>query len=210
MKIKFFITISGLFIALFLQAHVWALSEKGGPGEAREVFLEEIPDWQARLELARLLSYTKRYDESIAQYRKLISEKPDLTTARIELARVLFWKGETGEAEKMLDSMPWDALSPEARIDMADIYVVRKEYDTAVKIYTDHLQADPKDHPVRLKLAQVLSWQEKYKPSLEQYELILRHNPEDIQVRRKYAQVLIWDGQFDKAIAQLEQTLRDR
>ncbi len=210
MRIKSFVTTLGLVVVFSLHAQAWALSEKSAPDKALEVFLEEIPDWQARLELARLLSYTKRYSESIAQYEKLISEKPDLITARIELARVHFWMGETGEAEKILASVSWDDLSPEARIDMADIYIARKEYDTAAKIYTDHLRAQPDDHPVRFKLAQVLSWQEKYDESMTQYELILRHDQEDIQVRRKYAQVLIWAGQFDKAITQLEQTLRDR
>jgi len=55
---------------------------------------EEIPDWVARWELARVLSYAKRYDESITEYEKVLKEKPDLTEAKLEMAKVLFWKGD--------------------------------------------------------------------------------------------------------------------
>src|SRR6056297_3335954 len=74
--------------------------------DGQDVFLEEIPDWQARLELARLLSYTKRYKESVLQYKKVLNQKPDLAEVRLELARVLYWKGDLDEAEKMFSSVP--------------------------------------------------------------------------------------------------------
>lgn len=59
---------------------------------------EEIPDWIARWELAKVLSYLKRYDESIIEYKKLIKEKPDLSEAKIEMANVLVWQGKQNEA----------------------------------------------------------------------------------------------------------------
>lgn len=81
------------------------------PGPAPEV----IPDWQARLELARILSYMKRYDESIAEYEQVLKEKPDLLAAKAELARVLFWSGQTDKAFKMLRPIPLEDLDDQSR-----------------------------------------------------------------------------------------------
>jgi tetratricopeptide (TPR) repeat protein len=67
---------------------------------------EEIPDWIARWELARVLSYVKRYEESAEEYRKLLKEKSDLTEARAEMAQVLFWQGKTEEALAELERIP--------------------------------------------------------------------------------------------------------
>lgn len=187
--------------------NVFAISEEDP--EKQSGFLEEIPEWQARLELARLLGYTGRYQESVEQYRQVIQEKPDLMEARLELARVLYWKGDTLEAEEMFASVPDEDLSPKARLEMADIYVARQEYDSAVKIYQDHLHKNPGDEEVRFKLAQVLSWQGDYEASISQYRRVLQDRPQDVQVRRKYAQVLIWAERFDEAISQLEKTLED-
>ncbi len=177
--------------------------------DSQNLFLEDIPDWEARLELARLLSYTERYKESVQQYKKLLNQKPDLAEARLELARVLYWKGDLDEAEKVFSSVPEKQLSAAAKLEMADIYIARKEYEPAIEIYTDHLSSEPSDHGVRLKLAQVLSWTGDYEASAKEFRTILKERPDDIQVRRKYAQVLIWSEQFDQAITELEKTLAD-
>ncbi len=170
---------------------------------------EKIADWQARLELARVLSYVQRYPEAISQYRQVLKEKPEHQQARLELAKVLFWAGRSEEALQAFQGIPRDELSPEARIDLADIYVSQKEYERAISLYREHLQNHPEDDRVRFKLAEVLSWRQKYEEALKHYRIILEHRPEDIQVRRKLSRVLIWNGEYDRAIEQLRRTLPD-
>ncbi len=209
MNILKIITLLVLSLAIF----------RGGPDSAFAVpenipgkqpgFLEEIPDWQARLELARLLSYTERYQEAVEQYRRVIQIKPDLAEARLELARVLYWKGNVQEAEQMFASVPEKDLPAEARLELADIYLAREEYDKALDIYSDYLRIAPDNHRVRLNKARVLSWQGRYEDSLREYEIILSARPEDKQVRRQFAQVLIWAEKFEQAITELEKTIED-
>ena len=167
----------------------------------------EIPAWKARWELARLLAYTKRYDESVAQYLKILDEKPDLWEARAELANVLFWAGKKDQALKALDEIPLEKAGPEALLLKADLLAAAKRYDQAEKLYRDYLQAKPDDMAVRFKLAQMLSWAKKYAPALSEYEIILKKRPQDQQVRRHYAMVLNWSGQHEKAIKELEKSL---
>lgn len=179
------------------------------PEQTREAWQEEIPDWQARWELARLLSYQERYSESIEQYQKLLQEKPELTEVKQELARVYFWAGQLEQAEEIFQEIPQEELSQEALLDKAEIYLTREEYQKAKEIYTDYLQDKPQDHQVRFKLAQVLSWQGEYDQALEEFERLLKARPEDVQLRRKYAQVLVWAERYEQAIDQLQKTLQD-
>jgi len=168
---------------------------------------EDIPDWQARLELARVLSHVKRYDESLAEYRKVLREKPDLTAARLELARVLYWSGKPEEALQHFSKLAPADMNSEDLITMADIYAAQKDYDKAIALYTSHLEKMPANHNVRLKLAEILSWSKRHAEALAEFETILQARPDDIQVRRKYAIVLIWADRKLDAIKELQKTL---
>jgi thioredoxin-like negative regulator of GroEL len=168
---------------------------------------ETIPDWVARWELARVLSYTRQYDESIRQYQRLVTEKPDLVEARVEMARVLSWKGDRNEALRVLEQVPQGDVTGDARVLMADLLVAQKDYAKAEPLYRAHLEGRPGDHDVRLKLADMLSWQKKYDASLAEFRKILKALPDDVQVRRRYAFVLIWAGRHSEAASELKQTL---
>lgn len=170
--------------------------------------IQDIPDWLARWELARVLSYVKRYDESIGEYRKLIKEKPGLHEVRAEMATVLYWQGKKEAAIKELEEMPLQAIDNQTRILMADLYKIQKQYAKSEKIYRAYLDKAPKDDTVRLKLAEMLSWEKRYNDSLMEYEKVLKDRPDDRQVRRKYAFVLIWAGRQTDAIRELKATLK--
>lgn len=175
-----------------------ALSENG-----------EIPAWVARLELARVLSYAKRYDEAVVEYRKLLAAKPDLLEARIEMANVLAWKGDLDAMERLLEGIPHQKLDPDSKLLLAEAWVAKKEYQRAESLFRDYLRQRPENQRARLKLAEMLSWQKKYDAALKEYRTILKAHPEDLQVRRKYAFVLIWRGNFDEAAQELKKTLKD-
>lgn len=170
---------------------------------------DEIPAWRARWELARLLSYTKRYVESLQQYRKLLAEKPDLSEARAEMAKVLYWSGHKAEALKALEALSNGQITSEAKLLKADLLAGDKKYKEAIKLYREYLKVKPGDLEARFRLAQVLSWDKQYPPALKEFEAILSQKPEDMQVRRHYAFVLSWDGQFEKAAEELKRTLKD-
>ncbi len=170
---------------------------------------EDIPDWQARWELARLLSYVKRYDESLAQYRKLLQEKPNLQEARIEMASVLSWTGRVDEALALLHKIPQQGLNRNGRLALADIFIAGRDYPAAEALLWEELQASPDDDPSRLKLAEILSWSKRYDDSLKEYAILLKHQPDDQQLRRKYAYVLIWAGKREQAVDELRKSLKE-
>ena len=169
---------------------------------------DEIPDWIARLELARVLSYAKRYDEAAAEYRKLLAKKPDLHEARTELANVLAWQGNREDMRKELEKLPINRVDDKTKLMLAESYMIQKEYGRAEAIYIEYLARHADDLKIRLKLAEILSWEKKYDASLAEYEKILKVRPDDVQVRRKYSYVLIWKGNIDEAANELRKTLK--
>ena len=168
---------------------------------------EEIPAWRARWELARLLSYTKKLDQAVVQYRKLLQEKPELWEARSEMARVLSWQGRGQEALEELEKLPAGQVLEQTVLLKADLLAADKKYTEASKLYRQYLQKKPGDHAARFRLAQVLSWAKDYPASLEEYRLILKERPDDQQLRRHYAFVLSWAGQFEESAKELAKTL---
>jgi tetratricopeptide (TPR) repeat protein len=173
------------------------------PGSA-----EEVPDWMARWELARILGYAKRYDESIAEYKKLLKEKPNLTKARFEMAQFLFWSKHVPESLEVLEAVPAAQQTDESLLLMADLYRIQKSYTKAEPLYRDHLRKHPDDQATRLKFAEMLSWEKHYDESLAEYRRILSALPNDIQVRRKYGLVLMWANRSDEAAKELRRTLK--
>ncbi len=162
----------------------------------------------ARWELARVLSYAGRHEESVTEYRKLLKEKPDLPKARIELAKVLFWQKKAGEALTVLEGVDARQLDVDSVLLMADLYRDRKSYDRAAPLYREYLGKRPGDNPARLRFAEMLSWEKQYDQSLAEYRKILAALPGDVQVRRKYAMVLMWSKRYGEAAAELRRTLK--
>jgi len=179
----------------------------GRPG-APTVAGQEIPDWMARWELARVLSYAGRYEESVTEYSKLLREKPDLPKARIELAKVLFRQKKGAEALGVLEVVDVRQLDADSVLLMADLYRDRRSYERAAVLYSEYLAKRPGDTPAWLRVAEMLSWEKRYDDSLAEYRKILAALPGDAQVRRKYAMVLMWSKRYGEAATELRRTLK--
>ncbi|WP_020585648.1 tetratricopeptide repeat protein [Desulfobacter curvatus] len=169
--------------------------------------IEDIPDWKARLELAKLLTYAKRYPEAIQAYKRVLKEKPELMEAKIGMAKAYFWSGNNTQALKLLESFPPKQLDDQARLAMADLYIAMKNYADAKTIFTDYLKTHPNDHKARLKLAQLLSWMKSYDKAISHYQHLTKALPDDREIKKKYAFVLIWAGKQDQAIKELQDAL---
>lgn len=168
----------------------------------------QITDTETRLEYARVLSYLKKYDESIEEYQKILKDNPNLTAAKIELAKVYYYQGNLDKALQLINELPKKDLTPEISLMIADTLLTKKNYDEAIEIYKKLLtQLPDKKDFILLRLAEIYSWQKKYPESLSIYEELLSRHPNDIQLQRKYAMVLIWSGKQKEAAEILKRTL---
>ncbi len=173
-------------------------------------FGDPISDWQARWELAKVLSYTKAYDESIKEYRRLLADRPQLLEAKAELAAVLLWSGQATEARALAETLPPHLVDGSLRLALVDLHIARQEFDAAATLLQAHLASDSGDLAARLKLAEVLSWTKRYDASIAEFRRILEARPEDVQVRRRLANVLIWADRKTEAAEELRKSLQGR
>lgn len=168
---------------------------------------ETIPDTVARLELARVLAYAHRYDESLAEYERVLAAQPGRAELTIEYGQVLGWSGRSDAAIRVLGEVDRAALPPAAAVLLADLLLGRKDFALAADLYRQVLAGTPADGATRFKLARALAWLKRYDEALAEYRALLAAAPGDAQVRRHYAQTLGWAGRLDEAIAEWRQTL---
>ncbi len=142
-------------------------------------------------------------------YRQMLATEPGNLDAKIGLSEVLYWTGNSEAAAAMLKGVPEDKLDDKGKLMLADLFVAKKDYEPAIRIFSTYLDRKPDDWVVRLKLADVQSWTKRYPEAIASYEAILNARPHDRQVRRKYGMVLSWAGQNEKAAEQLRQSLNE-
>ncbi|MDO9632603.1 MAG: tetratricopeptide repeat protein [Humidesulfovibrio sp.] len=196
-----------LLTLLALPAPILAQAQPAPTDHAQPPARDDITDWQARLELAKLLTESGRHAEAAEQYRKVLRDKPGEAQARIGLARALFWSGKREEAATELAKTPESALTAEDRLLQAELHLAANRHDEAINALRAYLALKPADMKARLKLADVLSWRKRLDESLVEYEKVLASAPDDQQVRRRYARVLTWAGRNNDAIRELRKSL---
>ena len=169
---------------------------------------KEDLDWKTRLEYARVLSYQKKYDESLAEYEKLLQTHPDHAEIKIDMAKVYYYQHQDEKALEIFNQLDSKDLTPELDLLRGDIYLAKKDYSQAEEIYRKNLELLPeKKDEILFKIAELLSWQKKYPESIEIYKQLVDSHPDDIQLKRKYAMVLLWSGNHKEAAELLKQTL---
>jgi len=67
--------------------------------------LADADDAAVRQRLARVLAWSRRYDESIAEYDRLLAAAPPVEGAAVERAEVLSWAGRLAEARAAFEAI---------------------------------------------------------------------------------------------------------
>ena len=188
---------------------------------ARSDFAAAIADYRKALELspgnpeisiqlARVLSWAKQYDASLAEYGSVLGElKAKNTQARLERARVLSWAQRYGESiseyetlAKELDASPAQGVTTrEVRLELARVESWARQYDQSLQELARLIPATPTaaDKPALLLRARVLSYARRYPQSIAAYNKVLVLDPRDKEARFGMAQVLFWSGDLRRS-----------
>ena len=162
---------------------------------------------QLRGDLARRLSWARRFDESVAEYRRLLEEAEDLTL-RAELARVLSWAGRHAEAIAEFDRLlaaGQDDL--DTQLDRARVLGWGGHYERASEAYQAFLRQWP-DHPeAPAELIDVLTWGKQYREALAAVDAVLARQPGNRRAALQRARILTWSGDVAQAREAYERAL---
>jgi len=120
------------------------------------------PSTDAVTGLANIYMRGHRLPEAEAELRKLVAERPDQASARIQLGRVLAAEGKNDDAIAELQAgAKLDPTDSSLQRDLADLYIIAKKYDQAEAAYRTLLSANPNDAALHQSLGRSLLEQKK-------------------------------------------------
>jgi len=140
-----------------------ALIGEGRFGEAIPLLREELradpTNDDARLLLARVLSWNRQYDASLAEYRILLDRHPNNAQARAGYARVLSWSGRYAESiREYRIAIASDSTNLETRVGYARALSWSGDVAGASQEYFRILSLNAKQADAWLGLASVARW----------------------------------------------------
>ncbi len=144
-----------------LVAHQLTWSDR--PAEAIPWFrrrLARVPDdTEARIGLARAISWTGDLDAARAEYAALLADDPDNLEAALGVARMHAWADDApGASRAYVAALARDPASAEAQRGLADAENRRGLHRRAEALYRARLEDDPEDEDARVGLARARAW----------------------------------------------------
>ncbi len=193
-----------------------AIEAKDNETAARELgaYLETHPeDATARLQLARVLSWSSRFEPSARAYEQYLGSRPDDSTARRELAQVLSWQGLTAESIREYQALATKAADLEQTIEdlgsILRLQIQTNDLDGA-KVTAERLvQFRPEHEAARQVLSQAALRRRTAATEAAQALTALGRYPEAIEAYRQYQAEYGADPALALLVSRLHSWARD-
>ncbi|MFQ5818104.1 MAG: tetratricopeptide repeat protein [Terriglobia bacterium] len=142
----------------------------------RRLAAENPHDYEARVWVARLLSWQGQQSAAEEVYRGVLREAPNNLAAALGLVDVVSWQGRTGEAKSHLRRLQAQHRSnPEVLLRLGRISRWQGQRQEALSYYQEVLRVDPANEEARTAL-EVLQAQTRYRIAvgyfLEEFDFV--------------------------------------
>jgi tetratricopeptide (TPR) repeat protein len=138
-----------------------------------------------RAEYASVLLQSKKYDEAIVEYRRLVGADPSSFDYRLGLARALAWSNKHRDAERELSRLR--AQRP-GHVDVEQLTrTVRAALDPSSSEARSWVAGDPGHLPYRIQLARAFAREGKSRQAAVQFDTIFRFGARDDHAREAAA-----------------------
>ncbi len=165
----------------------------------RRVRAERPQDLELELTLARTLSWSREFDESLAVYRDVLRQDQSPAT-KLEMARVLSWAGEYAESVSMYQQVLLaDPMQAEATLGLARVLSWSRNYDESLQTYRQVIEQEPGNREARVEFARVTSWKGDLDQAIRLYSDLQTYYPDDRDVLLGKGQTLQWAGRAQEA-----------
>jgi len=191
------------------EAYVISGDYENAVRQYREILKKEPKNIKARIALADILSWQKKYNEAISEYEKVLEIEPHNLEIEKKAAKIYLWKEDYEKAEELFkDIIKRNPQELEAKVYLADIFSYTKEFDKAISLYREVLK-QKEDPEVKKKLADVLSWDKKYQKALDSYNELLDEK-DDVKMRLQKARILGWAREYDRSLKEYQKILDNK
>jgi tetratricopeptide (TPR) repeat protein len=188
-----------------------ALREQKKWAEALAVYSRMLDIWKdhqlALLERAQTLSWMKRFDESIRDFKRHREVYPELKAeSEPALARATAWSKRFKEAVRILE--PYVAQGDrQATLDTATFLSWDGQLNRSLSLAGAWLGAHPGDREFLVLKGRVLGWRGKHGEARRAYKAVLAQSRDDREALLGIAQLDLWAGDpeaADRCLADLK------
>lgn len=176
-----------------------------------------------RLQVARVLSWSRAYDDSIAAYDEILRNDPHQPNAQMERARVLSWAKKYPESLNAYEVAIRDAGTCSSagcpserslRIEYARVLSWAGRYEDALaeyeKLHISDPPANEEDRLAALDRGKTLAWAKRYSDATVQFDKLVAAGGDTFDARLGKAQVTYWSGNVRGAAVQLRRLAVER
>ena len=163
----------------------------------RRYLIDNPEDYYIRLELARVYSWNGNYEQSIIEYKKILSNqihdiRLDEYQVKLEFAKVLNYSEKYAEAIVVYERLIYEkSRNWEIYIEEANIYLLLKEYQKVFKTLRE-IPIQELDDSSQLYLADLYAFYKNYEEAEEIYLSYLEKHPYSKIIYRKYKHMHKW------------------
>lgn len=142
----------------------------------------------------------KAYSQAAATFKKAVEAKPDSWEAHLELGKALSRIGSADAAIlELLESLRFNLKNPEAREEMAVIFMNRSSFDEAGGQLKQVLDLVPDDYMARGNYGLCLEQIGYIDAAIEQFNIVAKAKPNNIEALYNLALAYQLKGKFDEA-----------
>jgi tetratricopeptide (TPR) repeat protein len=168
------------------------------------------PSREAAIRLAGLHRKLGQFQAAIQLYRRLLLERPDDLSSRIEMADLMAENGQADDAEKeiarVVAAKPRDAVL----LTKAGDFFFKERPAAAVEYYRRAIEANPKDNNARVQLGAALVRSMQFEPSLPVLAEAIAREPNNYAPHASLATALFKLKQYPEAAREFIWIIRAR
>lgn len=172
-----------------------------------EALDDKIDKENLRITLAEFYLWNEQFDKAKGIIENILKNSPDDIQAKFLLAKIFHYNQKSNKAVMILEEMveegtklPEGITNEEVRRFLAQAYVSAGKNQSAIRLYQQLVDKNPKDIKLKLRLAEILGWVKKFKESEKLYREIIKKNPKQKEVYLKLAELLIWQNKYQEVI----------
>lgn len=177
---------------------------------AYSLIVKDKPDdIKARMSLAKLLSWEKRYGEAVTEYREILKIDPSNREAMKDLAEVYVWRGDIDSAKEEYKKLVSSGdKNEDVLLRFAEILIWKGEYDEALRFIEESGSA--KEPRAGMLKAKAFLYSGKFALAEEVLKSILAGDKDNIEAKALLADTYAYSRRFAEAEKLYGEILKDK
>ncbi|MCM8761281.1 MAG: tetratricopeptide repeat protein [Candidatus Omnitrophica bacterium] len=196
----------GMIRAYYAKALLYSGDYVKAEKTLKEILAKDPDDLKAKVYLADLYSYTKRFQQSIAFYEEVLKKSYDREVKR-KLADVLSWARDYRRSIKAYDDLLAETEDSKIRLQKARVLGWMREYDRSLKEYQKILEMKyDRDIEVEMK-AKTAYWGDRVEQAIKYYKEAIRRASGNVEAMFDLSQIYSYQSMWKEATDEYKKIL---